>query len=257
MKWEHLTSPKLGAFDRATPVVLNIGAIEQHGAHLPLETDALIGRHFTDRLDAALGDNVLILPQVAVCCSEHHMSFPGSLTVRHETMLAYVCDVLESVVAHGFTNIVLFNSHGGNLAIGQVIVEKLGYRHPKVNFFMLTWWKVAGDKLRALQESAFGGVGHACEFETSMIQHIAPELVDTDVIRDTPLQSTFDWADADLLTGGRGSHQRSMAELTAHTGVFGTPSLANAAKGKAIINIVTDELVGMLKDIKARQPKSA
>lgn len=251
MKWENLTSPALDEFDRSTPVILNVGAIEQHGPHLPLVTDALIGRHFLELADQALGDGVLILPQVAVCCSEHHMSFPGSLTVTHETMLAYVCDVLQSVVAHGFTNIVLFNSHGGNLAIGQVIMEKLGHRHPEVDFFMLTWWKLAPEVLKSLQESEFGGVGHACEFETSMIMHVAPELIDSGTIRDTPLQSTYAWAAADLLTGSRGAHQRSMSQLTAGTGVYGAPTYATAEKGQKIFEVVTAALVSMLGEIRS------
>ncbi|WP_417624286.1 creatininase family protein [Paremcibacter congregatus] len=249
MKWHKLTSPKLGKMDRSTPVVLNIGAIEQHGPHLPLETDALIGQYFTDRMEQDLGDKVLILPQIAVCCSEHHMSFPGSLTVRHETLLSYVSDVLQSVVSHGFRNVILFNSHGGNLAIGQVIMEKLGHRHPDVNFFMLTWWKVAGPQLKEIQESNFGGVGHACEFETSMLMYFAPELIDKDQIKDTKLQTVHEWADADMLVAGKASHQRSMAELTAGTGVFGSPSYATREKGQKIVDCVTEELVKILTDI--------
>ncbi|MBL4895016.1 MAG: creatininase family protein [Emcibacter sp.] len=248
MKWENLTSPKLDKMDRKIPVVLNIGAIEQHGAHLPVVTDALIGRYFTGRLEEELP--LLVLPQVAVCCSEHHMSFTGTLTVRHETFLSYVCDILESVIAHGFTNIVLFNSHGGNLAIGQVIMEKLGHRHPDVEFFMITWWKVAIERLKKVQESDFGGVGHAGEFETSMLMHIAPELIEMSEAKDTPLQSTHSWADADLLNGGKASHQRSMADLTNKTGVFGAPSYASPEKGKLIVDIVTDELTQILKDIR-------
>lgn len=249
MKWENLTSPQLAKLDRRTPIVINIGAIEQHGAHLPLVTDALIGRYFTDMVDEQLGGKVLTLPQVAVCCSQHHMDFVGTLTVRHETLLQYVCDILESVVAHGFTNIVLFNSHGGNLAIGQVIVEKLGNAHPGVNFFMMTWWKIASEKLGTLQESDFGGVGHACEFETSLLLHIAPELVDRDHIKDTPLQTIHEWADADLLNAPRASHHRTMADLTAGTGVYGAPSHASAEKGACIAEIVTTELLRILLEV--------
>jgi creatinine amidohydrolase len=198
MKWDLLTSPRLGAIDRRTPVMLNIGAIEQHGGHLPLVTDALIGRHFTDRIDAALGERVLILPQIAVCCSRHHMLFPGTLTVRHETFLAYLTDMLESVVAHGFTNIVLFNSHGGNLAIGQVALEAFGNDHPEIELYLLTWWKIAADELASIQESGFGGVGHACEFETSLIQLIAPELIDEAAAIDQLPIHAHDWAVADM-----------------------------------------------------------
>ena len=249
MKWELLTSPKIGQMSRQTPVILNIGAIEQHGPHLPVITDALIGEYFTDRIDSALGNEVLILPQVSICCSEHHMSFPGTLTVSHETFMAYVSDILKSVVAHGFTNIILFNSHGGNLAIGQVIMEKLGHRHPEINFFMLTWWKVAAAELKLIQESDFGGVGHACELETSMLMAIAPDLIDVDKIKDTKLQTIHEWADADMLTAGKASHQRSMKDLTAGTGVFGAPSFATAEKGQKIVDIVSQELITIVADI--------
>lgn len=255
MKWENLTSPQLAKLDRRTPVVMNIGAIEQHGAHLPLVTDALIGRYFTDMVDERLGAEVLTLPQVAVCCSQHHMDFVGTLTVRHETLLQYVCDILESVVAHGFTNIVLFNSHGGNLAIGQVIVEKLGGAHPSVNFFMMTWWKIASEKLAVVQESEFGGVGHACEFETSLLLHFAPELVDPDHIRDTPLQTVHAWADTDLLNAPKASHHRTMADLTDGTGVYGAPSYASADKGARIAGFVIEEMKKILLEVAKTREK--
>ena len=97
MKWADLTSPELDQMDRNIPVIMNIGAIEQHGPHLPLETDSLIGRCLLDELDQSIPDGVLILPQVAVGCSAHHMDFAGSLTVGHETFAAYVCEILEAV----------------------------------------------------------------------------------------------------------------------------------------------------------------
>src|SRR3546814_7540549 len=88
-----------------------------------------------------------------VCSSDlHHMDFGGTLTIRHETMLAYVCDVLQSALAQGFRTVVLFNSHGGNEAIGRVIVEKLGHSHPAAQVAMLTWWTVARDAMRDIQD---------------------------------------------------------------------------------------------------------
>ena len=80
MRWEKFTTNEIAALDRSIPVVLNVAAIEQHGPHLPLETDARIGDHFLRRLEERLGDRVLILPQVKVCCSEHHMDFAGTLS---------------------------------------------------------------------------------------------------------------------------------------------------------------------------------
>ncbi|QAY75667.1 creatininase family protein [Sphingosinicella sp. BN140058] len=255
MKWEELTSPRLGAIDRRTPVLLNIGAIEQHGGHLPLVTDALIGRHFTDRIDAELGEHVLVLPQIAVCCSRHHMAFPGTLTVRHETFLAYLTDMLEAVVAHGFTNIVLFNSHGGNLAIAQVVLEAFGNDHPEIEIFLLTWWKIAAEELAAIQESGFGGVGHACEFETSLVQLIAPHLIDEAAAVDQLPIHAHEWAAADMLQGARAAHHRTMHQLTAGTGTSGCPSLASPEKGRRISDAVVSTAVKMLRDIREQTPE--
>jgi creatinine amidohydrolase len=242
MRWEKLTSPEIGALDRSIPVILNIAAIEQHGPHLPLDTDARIGAHFLNELDARMSGRVLILPPVVVCASAHHMSFAGTLTVRHETLLAYVGDILSAVAAHGFRNILLFNSHGGNQAIGQVILESFGSRHPDCRIGMLTWWRIATEELLKVQESTFGGVGHACEFETSLMLLIDEASVRRDLIPGRTHVMTYDWANSDLLRGGKGSLFRTMAEISGGSGVVGDPSLASAEKGRAITELVIDSL---------------
>lgn len=252
MRWAELSSPELDRVDRSLPVVLNLGAIEQHGPHLPLATDAMVGAHFLDRIDAALAHNVLIAPQVQICCSAHHMDFAGTLTVRHETLLAYVVDILDSIHAHGFTNLVLFNSHGGNEAIGRVILEQWGAAHGDARIFMLTWWKVAHDALKVLQKSGFGGVGHACEFETGLLMHFGPELVRTQEIVPPTMMPTFPWAENDMLNAPCGVFYRSMKDISGGSGVVGDPTLASRATGRKISDVVTDQLVAMLRDIRGQ-----
>jgi creatinine amidohydrolase len=246
MRWEKLTSGEIGALDRSIPVIINIAAIEQHGPHLPLDTDARIGTHFLGELDARHPDRVLILPPVVVCASEHHMDFPGTLTVQHATLLAYVTDILNSVAAHGFRNLILFNSHGGNQAIGQVILESFGARHRDCRVAMLTWWRIATDALLKVQESGFGGVGHACEFETSLMLLIDGSSVRRDMIPGQSHVMTHDWANSDLLRGGKGALFRTMAEISGGSGVVGDPSLASAEKGREITRIVVDALAGIV-----------
>jgi len=250
MRWEKLTTEEVRRLDRTIPVLMNIAAIEQHGPHLPLDTDARIGGHFLAELDKRLGEQILILPPVVVCTSEHHMDFPGTLTVQHTTLLAYVTDILSAVAAHGFTNILLLNSHGGNQAIGQVIVESFGARHRDCRVGLVTWWRTATDALLKVQESGFGGVGHACEFETSLMLHIDEAAVRRDRIPGYSHVMTHDWANSDLLRGGRGSLFRTMAEISGGSGVVGDPSLASAEKGAAISRIVVDalsDIVGSLR----------
>jgi hypothetical protein len=90
--WQSLTSKALARLDRSIPVVLPVAAVEQHGPHLPLATDRLIAEHFCRELDRELPDRVLILPTVAVGCSQHHMDFPGTLSVSHDGFMRYVAN---------------------------------------------------------------------------------------------------------------------------------------------------------------------
>lgn len=252
MRWETLTTNEVAALDRDIPIVLNVAAIEQHGPHLPLETDAVIGGHFLQALEAKLGDRVLILPQVKVCCSEHHMDFPGTLSVRHETFLAYVGDILESVARHGFRNIVLFNSHGGNQAIGQVLLETFGTKHRDCRIAFLTWWRLAAKELGAIRESSFAGINHACEFETSLMLLGAPKSVRTALVSGMSYVGTHDWANADMILPARGALFRSMHEMSGGTGVVGDPSLATREKGEQITAAVVEQLAHVVETIRQR-----
>ena len=124
MIWDQLTSPEIDALGRRIPVVLPIAATEQHGSHLPVATDRMIGAHFAHQLHLAMPDQVLILPAVGIGCSKHHMDFTGTLTLSHETFILQVEEIVQSVIHHGFSSIILLNSHGGNQGVGQVLVEK-------------------------------------------------------------------------------------------------------------------------------------
>ncbi|MDH3648967.1 MAG: creatininase family protein, partial [Saprospiraceae bacterium] len=128
MYWDQLTSGQIDQVDKSIPVLLPVAATEQHGPHLPLSTDRMIGEHFCTELDKKQPDDVLILPTIGVGCSEHHLDFPGSLSVQHETLLRTITDQVSSVIHHGFRHVIVFNSHGGNQAIGQTFVETFGYR---------------------------------------------------------------------------------------------------------------------------------
>lgn len=247
MKWDSLTSAELAALDRSIPVILGIAAIEQHGPHLPLSTDAAIGGHFLDKLDEEISDEVVVLPQVKVGCSEHHMDFAGTLTVRHESFIAYVSDIVTSAIRHGFRNIVLFNSHGGNQAVGQILLEQLGAANRHCQIAFLTWWRLAGPGLARIRQSAPGGVGHACEFETSIMLHIGAHGVRRDLIGGLSHAATYDWAAGDMLEGERGTLFRTMAQKTNGTGTAGDPSLASAEKGEAITKVVVPALVEVVR----------
>ncbi len=247
MRWHNLRRSELDALDRRTPVVVPVAATEQHGAHLPLGTDTIIIEAVVDRLDAAFDGRLLIAPTLAVGCSEHHMAFPGTLTLGHETFRRWVVDVVESVVRHGFRRILLLNSHGGNSAICGVLGEQRGQKHPEAEILVTSWFSPCASRLKHLQDGPLGSVGHACEFETSILQAVRPEIVDMASAEDDGIQHRVEAMHFDLLHAAAASCYRPFDKLS-KTGVFGSPSLASAEKGERVLA----EAVAALHDLIGR-----
>ena len=102
MYWEKMTSGAIDAVDRKVPIILNLAAIEQHGPHLPVDTDVVIGAHILSARDPLDPKAQLILPPVKVGCSAHHLDFDGTLRFPHRLMIDYVCSILDSVYGGGF-----------------------------------------------------------------------------------------------------------------------------------------------------------
>jgi len=250
MIWDQLTSTQLAALDKNIPVMLNLAATEQHGAHLPVCTDRLIGEYFATSLDKEMNDTILILPCVSIGCSDHHMDFPGSLSLSHSTFSAVVKDIVTSVLHHGFSKIILLNSHGGNQGIMQVIIEQLGYANPDAHIVGVTWWNLVKEELRNITETGPGGTGHACEFETSLIQVIAPHLVNRSQVQKGANVPTFTWAEGDMLQAPKASYYRTMKSMTPN-GVFGNPVKSSAEKGIRIAGCVVQALKQLVKEIYA------
>lgn len=248
MIWDELTTIQIEELDKNIPVILLLAATEQHGAHLPVATDRLIGEHFLYSLNSIIPDNVLILPSITIGCSNHHMNFSGTLSLSHESFNKQVTDVVSSVFMHGFKSIILFNSHGGNQAVGQVLQEELGYKNPQNNIVLATWWKLVPSSLLKLNESGPGGVGHAGEFETSLMQLIAPHLIQGENFEIGSHNTTFQWADGDMLRGAKASLYRTTKEMTTN-GIFGNPTYASVKKGEEITNFVVSKLKVIVTDL--------
>jgi creatinine amidohydrolase len=244
MKWVELNSPQLGSVSRETICVLPLGATEQHGPHLPLATDQIIADGLAERLDDACGGKLLVMPGLPATCSEHHMAFPGSLTLDHDTFARVVGQLIHSAARHGFRRFFLLNAHGGNMAVGGVIAEQLSTSLPDAEVVFGTWFRMAGERLRHLVEGAYPAVGHACEFETSLIFAMRPELVDCAAIADDGVAPTSPLLKFDLLSGGPTVRSVAFDKFTTN-GVWGKPSQATAEKGHAILAIT----IPLIKEI--------
>ncbi|TDC07138.1 creatininase family protein [Nonomuraea longispora] len=249
--WEQMTSARLATVDRSLPVILPLGAVEQHGPHLPLATDRILVDHFCQEIDRRLGDDVLILPTVSVGYSKHHDDFPGTLSLTHETLLHQIVQTADSVLRHGMTSLLMLNAHGGNEGIAQVALEQLGHSRPECKIVRTAWWQIASEDLLAISTTGPGGVGHACELETSLLLAIAPQLVDESAIPPRENKSWFGWDTADMLRAGSAIVYRRFADVSS-TGVFGDPQAASAEKGQQISEIVTQRLVDLVRSMTDR-----
>ncbi|MFX0116923.1 MAG: creatininase family protein, partial [Candidatus Hodarchaeota archaeon] len=127
MNWQDIRE----AIDQGfKTVVIGIGSTEQHGPHLPLQTDTILGDVIANKVAEQL-HNALQAPTIRVGCSDHHLAFPGTISCRSTTLKAIIHDYVDSLVKHGFENIVLLPSHGGNFGPTQEAIEELQKRYPE------------------------------------------------------------------------------------------------------------------------------
>lgn len=237
-----------GLADRV--VVMPLGSLEQHGHHLPLLTDTLIGAEIARRAEALLGDEALFLPMLPIGASDHHRAFAGTVSIGNELYTRVLVDMLESLIASGFRRIFLLTAHGGNMLPGSAAIYDVQLRHrdtPGLWLALSSWWRMAPDGVRAAITGDQESVTHACELETSMILRLRPELVRRDVARgaNIPFESAF--YTPDFRRGSRVEVARTFEQLSL-TGAFGHPENATAEQGEALFTAAVDEVVAFVRE---------
>jgi creatinine amidohydrolase len=218
--------------DGRDTVVVALGATEQHGRHMPLATDALVGDHLArqvaDRLDAFLA------PTLRVGCSEHHVGFAGTMSLSEQTFHSVVGDLVRSLLRGGFRRIVLLPTHGGNFAPLAAAIDKLDEAH-RARVVALTDLSMLF-AIAQLGEQEYGvplaeGGLHAGEWETSMMLAIHPSLVKMD-IAEAGFTGDLQQAVASMFEGGVAS--------ISENGAIGDPRRASAEHGQRYWSTVVE-----------------
>lgn len=254
---EELSWPEAEDAIRAGAMaVVPVGSLEQHGRHLAVNTDNVLGDAIATAAAqgaVARGVRCLLCPPLPYGYTMHNMDFPGTMTLRTETLLAVGVDLVTSLVHHGCKKVVLLNSHGSNWSILDLVSRQVMNRHPAVLVAAIFPIKMAATELESLREAKqTGGMSHGCELETSLMLHLRPELVDMDkAVHDiSQPDSRFYWRD--ILRGSRGV---ALADLTRHasrTGVVGDPTVATAEKGRQFFDLVVSTTVEFLVEFSRR-----
>ena len=226
-------------------VIITIGSTEQHGLHLPLGTDAIMGEALGQRVAHALGDT-LLAPGMRIGCSEHHMDFAGSLTLSRQTFIGVVGDICRSLARHGFRHIVLLPTHGGNFAPLAKAVEAIRPELSGVNLIAFTDLMAFMDEIfqtgKARKVTPEQAGAHAGEFETSIMLYLRPDLVAIDKAQPGYV--------GDQLRIAPLVFEKGFRAVTAN-GVLGDPRDASAANGEAYMAAITDLLVGYINKARA------
>jgi creatinine amidohydrolase len=239
MRW-----PQVAALSKDTPIVFPIAALEQHGHHMPLFTDSLLCGEVIRRAKEKLTDRVLFAPLQWLGNSHHHLDFAGTMSASPRVYLDLIADMAENFLFHGFRRIVFVNGHGGNtLPAQQSLFEVRQKFRSRADLLLLscTYWSLGADPQSKMPSLKQNQMGHACEYETSMMLRLAPHLVG-------------DYQNAAPVEFGKAFAPASRAWITKDRtvpGHIGYPHLASAEKGELLFQLFSADVVALLERVLA------
>jgi creatinine amidohydrolase len=256
-RYGELTWPEVKEAAEAGKVaVVPVATIEDHGRHLPIDTDVRLCTAVCEEAVSRAADRAVLIPPINHGYSPHHMDFPGPITIGAETFIRYGVDVCRSLAHHGFKRILIVNGHGSNTPfvdiMARLTVVETGALAAAVNYWAAPGVREAAESLR--ESDKVGGMNHACEFETSLYLALRPELVDmSKAVREIGHGPTKNyWTD---LVAGDGplvmmEHWSALSE----SGVMGDPTKATAAKGARLLDAAAGGIVELIDEMRARPP---
>jgi creatinine amidohydrolase/Fe(II)-dependent formamide hydrolase-like protein/7-cyano-7-deazaguanine synthase in queuosine biosynthesis len=240
LTWQEAET-RLGKIDIA---LLPVGAIEQHGPHLPLDTDAFDAEYLARRVALACSQPLpLVLPLIPYGVSYHHEDFTGTISISTQTLARFVYEVGMSAARSGVRKLVIINGHGGNHA-GLNHAAQMINRDAKI-FVCVDSGESSDVDIYQITETP--NDVHAGEIETSTSLAIRPQLVRMDLAERSVPQFSSRYLD---FTGKRGIAWHAYTQKISANGVLGDPTRASAKKGRKIWEIMFAHLVALVEDLK-------
>ena len=237
--------------EKGKVILVPIGHTEQHALHLPLSVDTISIEAVANGTAAAVPDQAYTLPVMPYGVSTHRASFAATLNAGGRAFEDFWSEVVHTLVMRGFERFYLLSGHGGNSSFLVNVVKYAGERHRRI-FCATAFLYLSGpDGVAALEKyrsSKIGGMGHACELETSFMLHLRPELVHMErVMDDTDFVTTpsyyMDWVEGGALVANP-----PWDDDTIH-GAYGAGSLATAEKGGLWLDAAVAEKVRHVAEI--------
>jgi creatinine amidohydrolase len=242
MNLAELSWPVVSALPRDTPVIFPVAALEQHGHHMPLFTDSLLLGEVVRRVAPRFQESAIFAPLTWLGNSDHHLDFAGTLSAPPRVYLDTLNALAENFLQHGFQRILFLNGHGGNDVPGRQAVFELRQQHRRrddVLFLFATYWSLGARPWEVDATIVQREMGHACEWETSMMLRLAPHLVG-DFASAPPVEFGTPFTPA---ARGWITRERTVP------GHIGQPHLATAEKGETLFRVFAEDAAAMIERV--------
>ncbi len=253
MKLDTMTWPEVEQLGDDVVALLPIAAFEQHGHHLPLEVDSRITQAMAERLEAGRGDWLVLAPTLWCGASDHHLAFPGTLSVPNGVYIDLLVALVDSMLNAGFQRIVLLNGHGGNIIPMQDALVRTRRRigsDAEVHLAGCTYWDLAGARMASEAGMETPRITHACEYETSMMLHLARDVVRVDLATARRPELPSEYFDISYHRPQRAFAALNMDQCTCGDGAMGQPELATAEKGAKLLDVIVNEVGKFLDEFR-------
>ena len=244
MRFVDLTGPEIAALDPDTVAVLPLGAIEQHGPHLPVSTDWVTASRAASAAVEAARVPAVELPGLAVTKSDEHALFPGTIWLSWDTLMRTLVDYGRALVTSGITRLLFVNGHGGNSALGHVACRELRREFGLRTFF--SHLSLPADQGGTASATSEYGMGvHGGHAETSLMLHLRPDLVHMDrAVRRVP-EALRDY---ELIGFGKPVSFGWLSSDFGPDGHIGDPTAATAEHGEAVFGAAVGQLVEVIAE---------
>jgi creatinine amidohydrolase len=239
-------------------VILPIGAVEDHGAHMALNTDNVILEGIVHAAARRAPNDMIVLPTIPYGLDEHHMDFPGTISIGIHTLIDFASDVAISAARHGFDHILVVNGHGSNHSIcdlvARTVVIETGVICASMSPNAAIDPTLARDVIDAERKSRPGGIAHACEYETSVMLHLRPDLVDMALAEADYGQAKlkyFNWDHGEPSVLG----WQDWWSRFSRAGVAGDASVATAEFGERCFKVTVERFVELVREFRTIEIK--
>jgi creatinine amidohydrolase len=231
------------AIEKQKVVLLPTGSTEQHGPHLPLDTDAFLVEAVCMEVGRRAPDRVLVLPTVSYGLNMHHIDFPGTIHIEPETFVAFCLNIAKSVAYHGFKKILLVNGHGSNGPLVNMVARKTVLATESL-CAAVGYMSLAIEAFEEIRETPV--MAHADEFETSLYLYLAPERVRFEkAVPGGDVVGRFLSSDS---TSNYPVRFNDYWGRWTTCGVHGDPTAATAEKGKVLFEAAVSGLIEVMDE---------